>query len=148
MLAAAQRRASVTLSAKSRKNWAERRSVLMWKRARRLSAYSQTSLCTSASAHSPISTTKQPLKNSNMATARSTRRWARCGAGVVPGWRMDAGDDSRAEYHAWKGNCRGSREKGSSDFLQRVFRLFKPDGSWEDNAGISHRSPRKILLSA
>src|ERR1700721_3097895 len=100
MRAAAHKRASVTLSAKSKKSWAERRSVLMWKRASRLSAYSQTSLCTRASAHNPIKATKIPLKHSNRATALSTCRWRRWyGSGLGAGWGMNAGGDSRAEYH-------------------------------------------------
>jgi hypothetical protein len=62
------------LSAKSRNNCAECRSVLMCKSASRLSAISQVSLWTRAMAQIPISTTKMPLKNSNPATARSTCR--------------------------------------------------------------------------
>src|SRR5258708_3834194 len=65
----------------------------MWKSARRLSAYNQTSLWTRRGAKKPISITKVPLKNSNRATARSTCRWRRR-ASLVTGWGMLGGDDS------------------------------------------------------
>src|SRR5579864_235431 len=100
MRAAAQSLASVTLSAKSRKSWAEWRSVLMWNSASKLSAYSQTSLCTRASAQNPINITKTPLKNSKVAIACSACRWRRWRrSGLEASWRMNADDDLKAEYH-------------------------------------------------
>src|SRR5437588_11163277 len=86
--AAAHKRASVRLSAKSRKTCAECRSVLMCNKDSRLSAITQTSLWTRSTALKPINKTKIPLMTSKEATARSRFLWARCRSIFVEGGRM------------------------------------------------------------